>query len=46
MYVTLGLLGSGYILYKLYDARRRRLSDLEKQLAHEKENEELVKAQL
>lgn len=46
MYVTLGVCGSGYLLYKLYDASRRRLNDLEKQLADERENEELIKSQL
>lgn len=46
VYVTLGVFGSGYLLYKLYDARRSSLNDLEKQLAYERENEELVKAQL
>ncbi|GER32888.1 peroxin 3 [Striga asiatica] len=46
VYVTLGVVGSGYLLYKLYDARRRRISDLEKQLARERESEELIKAQI
>ncbi|KAL6552551.1 hypothetical protein OROHE_007915 [Orobanche hederae] len=46
VYVTLGVLGSGYLLYKLYDARRSRLSDLVKQLARERESEELIKAQI
>ncbi|PIN22508.1 Peroxisomal assembly protein PEX3 [Handroanthus impetiginosus] len=46
VYVTLGVFGSGYLLYKLYDARRRRLHDLEKQLADERESDELIKAQI
>ncbi|KAL0464174.1 UNVERIFIED_CONTAM: Peroxisome biogenesis protein 3-2 [Sesamum latifolium] len=46
VYVTLGVFGSGYLLYKLYDVRRHRLSDLEKQLADEREKEELIKAQI
>ncbi|KAL3640742.1 hypothetical protein CASFOL_015710 [Castilleja foliolosa] len=46
VYVTLGVFSSGYLLYKLFDARRRRLVDLQQQLAHEKENEELIKAQI
>ncbi|KAK4414213.1 Peroxisome biogenesis protein 3-2 [Sesamum alatum] len=46
VYVTLGVFGSGYLLYKLYDARRRKLSDLEKELADERQNEELIKAQI
>lgn len=41
-----GILGSGCILYKLYDARKKQLLDLEKELAGEHENEALVKAQL
>ncbi|KAL6961812.1 peroxisomal membrane protein pex32, partial [Sarracenia purpurea var. burkii] len=45
-YLTLGVLGSGYLLYKLYNAHKRRLSELEKELAIERENEELIKAQL
>ncbi|KAL3639365.1 hypothetical protein CASFOL_017272 [Castilleja foliolosa] len=46
VYVTLGFVGSGYLLYKLYYARSRRLVDLQKQLARERENEELIKAQI
>ncbi|GFP86220.1 peroxisome biogenesis protein 3-2 [Phtheirospermum japonicum] len=46
VYVTLGVFSSGYLLYKLYDARSRRLVDLQKQLARERENEELIKAQI
>ncbi|KAG8388012.1 hypothetical protein BUALT_Bualt02G0081000 [Buddleja alternifolia] len=46
VYVTLGVFGSGYLLYRLYDARRRRLHDLKKQLADDRENEELIKAQV
>lgn len=46
VYLTLGALGSGYLLYKLYDAHRRRLSDLERELAGERENDELIKAQM
>ncbi|XWS50798.1 hypothetical protein CRYUN_Cryun12cG0119600 [Craigia yunnanensis] len=44
--VTAGVLGSGYFLYKLYDAHKRRLSDLERQLASERENDEFIKAQM
>ena len=43
--VTAGVLGSGYFLYKLYDAHKRRLNDLERQLASERENDEFIKAQ-
>nr|KJB34282.1 hypothetical protein B456_006G057200 [Gossypium raimondii] len=44
--VTAGVLGSGYLLYKLYDAHKRRLIDLERQLANERENDEFIKAQI
>ncbi|GKV23639.1 hypothetical protein SLEP1_g33344 [Rubroshorea leprosula] len=44
--VTAGVLGSGYLLYKLYNARKRSLADLERELASERENDELIKAQL
>ncbi|KAA3455746.1 peroxisome biogenesis protein 3-2-like isoform X1 [Gossypium australe] len=44
--VTAGVLGSGYLLYKLYDAHKRRLIDLEWQLANERENDEFIKAQM
>ncbi|XP_020241779.1 peroxisome biogenesis protein 3-1-like [Asparagus officinalis] len=40
--ISLGVLGSGYALYKLYDAHRQRTFDLEK----EREVDELIKAQL
>ncbi|XP_073134495.1 peroxisome biogenesis protein 3-2 [Henckelia pumila] len=46
VYITLGVFGSGYLLYKLYDVRRCRLNDLEKQDADERENDELIKAQI
>ncbi|THG12911.1 hypothetical protein TEA_021389 [Camellia sinensis var. sinensis] len=46
VYFTIGVLGSGYLLYKLYDAHKRRLSDLERELAQERENDELIKAQM
>lgn len=45
-FVTVGLLGSGYVLYKLYDAHRRRLADLERELADEQEGEKFIKAQM
>jgi peroxin-3 len=46
VYVTLGAFGSGYVLYKLYDTHRRRIDELERELASEKANDELVKAQM
>lgn len=42
----MGVVGSGYLLYKLYDAHRRRLHALERELALQRENDELIKAQL
>ncbi|KAI3735599.1 hypothetical protein L6452_15106 [Arctium lappa] len=46
VYVSLGLCGSGYLLYKFYDAYTMRISELERQLADEQENDELLKAQM
>ncbi|XP_050214328.1 peroxisome biogenesis protein 3-2-like [Mercurialis annua] len=44
--ITSGVLGGGYFLYKLYNAHKCRLADLEKELANEREHEELIKAQV
>lgn len=46
IFVSAGVLGSGYLLYKLYDTHKRRLDDLERELALQRENDELIKAQL
>ncbi|XP_059640811.1 peroxisome biogenesis protein 3-2-like [Cornus florida] len=46
VYVTVGVFGSGYLFYKLYDTYTRRLSDLERELASELENDELLKTQM
>lgn len=46
VYVTFGVLGSGYLLYKLYEGHKRRLSDLERELADERRNEELIRSQI
>ncbi|CAH1454665.1 unnamed protein product [Lactuca virosa] len=46
VYVSLGLCGGGYLLYKFYDAYSKRISELERQLADEQENDELLKAQM
>ncbi|KAK9059610.1 hypothetical protein SSX86_020314 [Deinandra increscens subsp. villosa] len=46
LYVSLGLCGGGYMLYKFYDAYNKRVSQLERQLADEQESEELLKAQM
>ncbi|GAB2298264.1 hypothetical protein Dimus_032334 [Dionaea muscipula] len=45
-FVTLGVLGGGYALYKLHNAYRCQLSELEIELACEKEQDELIKAQM
>lgn len=45
--VGAGLLGSGYVLYKLYNAHRQRLNDLERELASERKKvDDLVKDQM
>lgn len=46
VYVTAGVLGSGYVLYKLYAAHRKRISELECELESRREIDELIKAQL
>ncbi|PKI60011.1 hypothetical protein CRG98_019599 [Punica granatum] len=46
VFVSAGVLGTGYLLYKLYDAHNKRLADLEKELANERENDELLKAHM
>lgn len=45
MFVALGVFGSGFVIYKLYDDHRRRISHLEKQLEGERRVDELIKAQ-
>ncbi|KAK4782364.1 hypothetical protein SAY86_016466 [Trapa natans] len=44
--VTAGILGSGYFVYKFYDAHKKRLANLEKELANERESDELLKAHM
>ncbi|VVA98080.1 unnamed protein product [Arabis nemorensis] len=44
--VTTTCLGSGYLLYKLYNAHTRKLADLEQELAKERENDEIIKTQM
>jgi peroxin-3 len=39
-------LGSGYFLCKLYNAHQQKLADLERELARQRANDELIKAQL
>ncbi|KMT03932.1 hypothetical protein BVRB_8g187420 [Beta vulgaris subsp. vulgaris] len=46
IFVTFGIVGSGYVVYKLYDGHRRRLAELESDLAAQRENEERIKAQM
>ncbi|KAL9374991.1 hypothetical protein Peur_031870 [Populus x canadensis] len=44
--ITSGVLGSGYFLCKLYNAHQQKLADLERELARQRANDELIKAQL
>ncbi|KAJ8475768.1 hypothetical protein OPV22_019495 [Ensete ventricosum] len=44
--ISLGVLGGGYFVYKLYESHRRRLSDLERQLDGSRQVDELIKNQL
>ncbi|KAJ6868459.1 hypothetical protein NC651_033510 [Populus alba x Populus x berolinensis] len=44
--ITSGVLGSGYFLCKLYNAHQQKLADLERELARQSANDELIKAQL
>ncbi|CAM8886662.1 hypothetical protein QQ045_027827 [Rhodiola kirilowii] len=44
--VSFGVAGSSYLLYKLYEAHKCRLKELERELASDRENDELIKAQL
>ncbi|KAE9607483.1 hypothetical protein Lal_00026851 [Lupinus albus] len=46
IFISFGVLGSGYCLYKLYGAHRNRLDALERELSFQKEGEELMKAQM
>lgn len=46
VFITAGVLGSGYFLYKLYAAHSRRISELESQLEGRREIDELIKSQL
>ncbi|KAF3437207.1 hypothetical protein FNV43_RR19960 [Rhamnella rubrinervis] len=46
IFVTAGVLGSGYLLHKLYNAHRQRLAVLERELESERQNDELIKAQM
>ena len=46
IFVSAGVLGTGYVLYKLYNAHRQRLDVLERELANERTRvDELVKEQ-
>ncbi|CAI0398489.1 unnamed protein product [Linum tenue] len=44
--VSAGVVGTGYCLYKVYNTYKKQLADLERHLAAERENDELVKAQM
>ncbi|XP_015581101.2 peroxisome biogenesis protein 3-2 isoform X1 [Ricinus communis] len=44
--IASGVLGSGYFLYKLYNAHKCRLAELERELASNREHDELINAQV
>ncbi|KAF8097379.1 hypothetical protein N665_0290s0037 [Sinapis alba] len=44
--VTTSCLGSGYLLYKLYNVHTRNLASLERELADERHNDEIIKTQM
>lgn len=46
VFVSLGVSGGAYVLYKLYNAHKQRTIDLEKELESQREVDELIKAQL
>lgn len=46
VYVTFGVISSGFLLYKLYDGHRRRVSELENELEADKIRDELIRAQM
>ncbi|ESW32499.1 hypothetical protein PHAVU_002G327400 [Phaseolus vulgaris] len=46
VFFSVGVFGSGYLLYKLYGAHRHGIQELERELAAQRETEELMKAQM
>ncbi|PKU82674.1 peroxisome biogenesis protein 3-1 isoform X1 [Dendrobium catenatum] len=46
LFIALGALGGGYAIYKFYDAHRRRVTLLERQLEGVRDVDELIKSQL
>lgn len=46
IFVSCGVLGGGYFLYKLYGAHTQRLAEIENELASEYEKDEIIKRQL
>ncbi|CAN6446064.1 unnamed protein product [Victoria cruziana] len=46
VFVSIGILGSGYVLYKLYDGQRQRIAVLERELEKQHEADERIKAQM
>ncbi|KAF6177035.1 hypothetical protein GIB67_040933 [Kingdonia uniflora] len=46
VFTIVGVLGSSYVLYKLYVAHKQKLFDLEREIEVERETEEAIKAQL
>ncbi|KAK7398820.1 hypothetical protein VNO78_09993 [Psophocarpus tetragonolobus] len=45
-FVTVGVLGTGFLLYKLYGAHRHGVQEFQRQLALQKETDDLLKAQM
>lgn len=45
-FITTGVVGSGYLLYKLYNDQKRKRDELERELALQSADEEFIKAQL
>jgi len=46
IFLSVGVVGGGYCLYKLYGAHRQRLDALEMELDVQRQSDELIKAQL
>lgn len=46
IFLSAGVLGGGYCLYKLYGAHRQRLHSLERELQLQRETEDLMKSQM
>ncbi|KAJ1394220.1 Peroxin-3 [Sesbania bispinosa] len=46
IFLSVGVFGGGYFLYKLYGSHRQRLQALERELEVQRESEEFIKAQM